>query len=76
MKKLEVVASYVCLITYSLLHSNFGNQGLRHYPFMVNLDRYYGSCNTLHHSSDRASVPNKTENVNINVFNMITRLNE
>ena len=36
---------------------------------MVNLDRCNGSCNTL----DNA---NKTENVNLNVFNLIARINE
>ena len=29
------------------LHSNKYIQGLRHYPFAVNLDRCIGSCNTV-----------------------------
>ena len=43
---------------------------------MVSLDGCNGSCNTLEDPSDRICVSNKTENVNLNVFNMITRINE
>ena len=39
---------------------------------MVSLDRINGSC----HTSGRICVPNKTEDVNLSVFNMITRINE
>ena len=46
------------------------------YPFMANLDRCNGSCNTLVDRSATICVSNKTENVNLNVFNMITRINE
>ena len=41
------------------------NQGLRYYPFMVNLDRCGRSCNKFDYSSCRTCVPNKTENVKI-----------
>ena len=40
------------------------NQGLNHYTFMVNLDRYDGSGNSFENSSIRIRVPNKTEDVN------------
>ena len=33
-------------------------------------------CNTLNDLSNRVCVPNKTEDLNLNVFNMITRTNE
>ena len=36
------------------------SQGLRYYPFMVNLDRCTESCNTLDDPSGRICVPNKT----------------
>ena len=52
------------------------NQGFRHYPFMINLDSCNGSCNTLDEPSGRIRAPNKTEDVNSNVFDMITRINE
>ena len=42
---------------------------------MVSLDRSNGSCNTLDDLSRGICVPNKTEDLNLNVFNMITRIN-
>ena len=36
---------------------------LGYYPFMVNLGRCNGSCNTLNDLSSRIYVPNKTEDV-------------
>ena len=38
---------------------------------MVKLDRYVGSCNTLNDLSNKACVPNKLEDLNLNWFNMI-----
>ena len=43
---------------------------------MVNLDRCIGSCNTLNSSSNKIYVPNKTEDINLSMFNMITGINE
>ena len=40
------------------------NRGSRYYSFMVNLDRYKGSCNTLENIFCRICVPNKPEDVN------------
>ena len=54
------------------LNSDENNQGLHHYPFMVNLGRCNGSCNTLDDLLSRISYLNKTEYVKLNVFNMIT----
>ena len=34
------------------------------------------SCNTLNNLLNRVCVPNKTEDLNLSVFNMITRINE
>ena len=42
---------------------------------MVNLDRCAGSCNTLDNTSNRACVSNKTGDLNLYVFNMITGTN-
>ena len=47
------------------LHPNECNQALRDYPLTVNLDRCMGSCN------NRVCVPDKTEDLNLSVFNMI-----
>ena len=43
---------------------------------MVKLDRCVGICNTLNGLSNEVCVPNKTEDLNLSVFNMITGTNE
>ena len=43
---------------------------------MVYLDRCVGSCNTLNDLSHKVCVPNKAEDLNVSVFNMITGINE
>ena len=46
------------------------------YPFTVKLDRCAGICNTLNDLSNKVCVPNKTEDLNLSLFNMITGINE
>ena len=48
----------LCMIQTTLisLHPNKYIQGLSNYPFMVNWDRYYGSCNTLNDLSNIWSI--------------------
>ena len=41
------------------LHPNEYIQGLRYYPFAVNLDRCVGNFNTLDNLSNKEYVPNK-----------------
>ena len=69
-KKCEI---YPALIN---LHSNEYNQELHYYPFAVKLDKCVGSCNILNDLSNRVCVPNKTEDLNVQVFNMITGKNK
>ena len=42
----------------------------------VKLDRCVGSCNTLNDLSNKVCIPNKTEDLNLSVFNIITGINE
>ena len=42
----------------------------------VKLDRCIGSCNTLNDVPNKVCVPNKTEDLNLTVLNMITGINE
>ena len=46
---------------------------LKYYPFMTSLDKCNGSCND---SSPKICVPQKTKDINVTVFNMITNKNE
>ena len=43
---------------------------------MVKLERCVGSCNALNDLSNKVCVPNKTEDLNLSMFNMITGINE
>ena len=67
-----------CMIQPTLinLHPNEYSQEFHYYPFAVKLDRCVGSCNTLNDLSNKACVPNKTEDLNLSVFNMIARINQ
>ena len=71
------ISNQKCKIQLTLinLHPNEHSQEL-HYPFVVKLDRCSGSCNTLNDLSKKLCVPNKTDALNIHVFNMITGVNE
>ena len=51
-------------------------QGLHYYPFAVSLDRCTGSCNTLNDLSNWICFPNITEDINLNVFKMITGIDK
>ena len=43
---------------------------------MISLDKCNESCNAVDDLSAKIYVPNKTKDVNLKVFNMITRINE
>ena len=62
--------------TLIYLNPNECNQRLSYYPFMVNLDRCNGICNTINDISRRTCVSNKTEVVNLSAFNIIARINK
>ena len=58
------------------MHPNEYSQEFRYHPFTVELDRCVGSSNTLNDLSNNVCIPNKTEDLNLSVFNMITKINE
>ena len=58
------------------LHPNGYSQEFRYCLFAVKLDRWIESCNTLNDLSNKVCVPNKTEDLNLSVINMITGINE
>ena len=60
------------------LHPNEYSQHYKfhYYPFAVKLYICAESCNTLNDLSNKVCVPNKTENLNISIFNMITEIND
>ena len=58
------------------LHPNEYSQEFHYYLFAVKLNRCVGSCNTLNDLYNKVCVPNKTEDLNLSVFNIITGINE
>ena len=67
-----------CMIQPTIvnLNPNEYSQEFHYYPFLVILYKYVGSCNTLNDLSNKICIPNKTEDLNLSVFNMITGINE
>ena len=76
--KCVLLSNQKCLTQPTLinLHPNEYDQEFHYYPFSVKLDRCAGSCNTLNDLSNKVCVPNKTEDLNLSVFNMITGINK
>ena len=58
------------------LHPNEYSREFHYYPFLVKLDRCVGSCNTTNDLSNKVCIPNKTQDLNLSVFNKITVINE
>ena len=67
-----------CMIQSTLvnLDPNECSQEFHCYLFAVKLDRCIGSCNTINDLSNKVCVPNKTEDLNLIVLNMIIGINE
>ena len=49
---------------------------LNYYPFMNILDKCSGSCNAVDDLSKKICVPSGTKDVNVKIFDMITRIYE
>ena len=67
-----------CMIqpTFINLHLNEYSQEFHYYPFTVKLDKCVGSCNILNHLFNEVCILNKTKDLNLSVFNMVTGKNE
>ena len=46
------------------------------YPFNVSVNDSGGSCNTINDPYARVCVPDKVKSMNVNVFNLMSRINE
>ena len=58
------------------LHPNEYSQEFHYYPFAVKLDRCVESCNTFDDLSNKVCVPNKTEDLNLSMLNMVIDYDE
>ena len=52
---------------------NLNTIELNYYPFMISLGECNGSWNAINDFSTKICVPSETKDVNVTVFNMITR---
>ena len=43
---------------------------------MIILDKFNGSCNSIHDLSTKNCVPSKTKDINVKVFKILTQTNE
>ena len=58
------------------LHPNEYSQEFYYYSFAVKLVRCVRSCNAHNDLSNKVFLTNKTEDLNLSVFNMITGINK
>ena len=49
---------------------------LNYYPFMISLEKCKVSCNFVDVLSTKICVPNKTKEVSVKRFSMVTRIDE
>ena len=70
MKKCEIQPTFI------ILHLNECSQEYHYYPFKVKLYKCVGSFNILNDLSNEVCVLNKTEDLNLSMFNIITGINE
>ena len=70
-----MLSNQKCLTQPTLinLHPNEYSQEFHHYPFLVKLDRCAEVLNDL---SNKVYVPNKTEDLNLSLFDIITGINQ
>ena len=57
-------------------HPNEYSHKFHYYEFSVKLDRCFWSCNTLNDLSNKVCIPNKKEDLNLSVFNLIIGINK
>ena len=60
-----------CIIRSTLIYLN--PVDLNYYPFMISLDNCNGRFNAVDDLSTKICVPNETKDVNVKVFNTITK---
>ena len=76
--KFVSLSNQKCMIqpAFINLHTNEYSQEFHYYPFLVKLDRSVWSCNALNDIHNKVCIPNKTKDLNLSDFNMITGINE
>ena len=55
---------------------NFNSYAPSFYPYSIKVNKSSGSCNNINDSYARLCVPDVFKNINVKVFNLISRTNE
>ena len=58
------------------LQPNKYSKKFHYYPFTLKLEKCVKSCNTLNNLSNKVCAHNKTEDLNLRMFNIITGINK
>ena len=71
------LSNEICEIKPTLinLHPNKYSQEFHYYPFLVELNRCFGSCNNIK-LSNKICIPKKTEGLNLSILNKIKGIND
>ena len=59
------------MVIPTVIHMNLNE--FEYYPFMITLNKFTGSCNTL---SQKIHLPKETKDINVKAFDMITSTDE
>ena len=70
------VANQKCMSRHKIIDVNEGIGEALFYPYNVLVNKCSGSCNTLDNPMSKICVPKIIKNVNIQVYNLLMRLNE
>ena len=70
---MSLIMSHVWL---GLILVDLNPVALNYYTFIVSLDKCNESCNVVEDLSTKIYFANEKEEVNVTVFNMLTRINE
>ena len=78
LRKFASLSNQKCMIQPTLinLHPNECCQKFHYYPFATKLDSYVEGINSMNDLLNKVCVLNKTEDLNLSMFNMITEINE
>ena len=63
-----------CKIRLQVVNINSSNPFF--YPYSIELNKCSGSCNNINDTYSKLCVPNAVKNINVEVFNLVSRTNE
>ena len=63
-----------CKIISEIINVNTNEP--KFYPYIITINKCKGSCNTIDEPYSKICVPDTIKNINVKVFNLISRTNE